>query len=460
VLTVVRHNGPVETQVEEVAENRVRLTVDVPREHVEHAVEHAASDLAESVKIPGFRKGKVPMQVLVARVGKQRLYAEAVESHIGAWFMSAAARSRIRPVEQPDYDYELPESSDGAWRFTATVSVQPKPEPADWTQLEVAAPEAEVPEELVDHELDVLRSAVAELTPVDGRPAQPGDTVIVDLEVDGQEPQRDYVAEIGAGRLVAEIEQALVGMSAGDSGEITFDRGDQTTGTVRVTVKALHEKVLPPLDDELAKSASEFESIAELRAEIYGRLRERVEEEVEAVVRQNAADKLVEASRVEAAGPLVEARARTLLNNLARSLAARGLSLETYVQLSGTSPEELSARLRSEAALSVARELVLDAVADRLDLRIADEEVEQLIREEAEAAGDDPAEIVQRMRDEGGFEQLRDDLRLRAALDRVAAEVKRIAPEVAEAREAIWTPEKEKPKAETKLWTPGSKEPA
>jgi trigger factor len=449
-----------ETQVEEVAENRVRLTVDVPREHVEHAVEHAASDLAQSVKIPGFRKGKVPMQVLLARVGKQRLYAEAVESHIGGWFMNAAARERIRPVEQPQYDYELPDSADDGWRFTATVSVQPKPEPADWTQLEVPAPEVEVPEELIDHELDVLRSSIAELAPVEDRPAQAGDTVIVDLEVEGQEPQRDYVAELGAGRLVPEIEQALVGVRPGDTRDVAFDRGEQGTGNVKVTVKAVNEKVLPPVDDELAKSASEFDTLAELRAEIFERLRKRVEEEVEAVVRQNAADKLVEASNVQAAGPLVEGRARTLLNNLGRSLAARGLSLDTYVQLSGTSAEELSGRIRGEAALSVARELVLDAVADKLEITIADEEVEALIREEAEAAGDEPDEIIQRMRDEGGFEDLRDDLRLRAALDRVASDVKRIAPEVAEAREAIWTPEKEKPKTETKLWTPGSKEPA
>lgn len=449
-----------ETQVEEVAENRVRLTVDVPREHVEHAVEHAASDLAQSVKIPGFRKGKVPMQVLLARIGKERLYAEAVESHIGSWFMNAAARSRIRPVETPEYDYELPESADGSWRFTATVSVQPKPEPADWTQLEVAAPEVEVPQELIDHELDVLRGSVAELTPVENRPAEPGDTVIIDLDVEGQEAQRDYVAELGAGRLVPEIEQELVGLEPGASKEIAFERGDQGTGKVTVTMKAVNEKVLPPVDDELAKSASEFDTLDELRAEIYDRLRGRVEEEVEAIVRQNAADKLVEATNVEAAGPLVEGRARTLLNNLARSLAARGLSLDTYVQLSGTSPEELTGRIRAEAALSVGRELVLDAVADKLGITIDDEEVEALIREEAEAAGDEPDEIVQRMRDEGGFEDLREDLRLRAALDRVASDVKRIAPEVAEARDAIWTPEKEKPKPETKLWTPGSKEPA
>ena len=200
-----------EPQLEELPDNRVRLTVDVPKAQLEHAVEHAASDLAESVKIPGFRQGKVPMPVLLARVGRERLHSEAVESHIGGWFMNAAARSRIRPVEQPQYDYELPQTPDEDWRFIATVSVQPKPEPADWTQLEVPAPEAEVPEEIVEHELNVLRSSVAELTPVEGRPAQPGDTVVVDLVVEGQEPQRDYVVELGAGRLVPELERTLSG---------------------------------------------------------------------------------------------------------------------------------------------------------------------------------------------------------------------------------------------------------
>lgn len=449
-----------ETQVEELDENKVRLTVDVPREHVEHAVEHAASDLAESVKIPGFRKGKVPMQVLLARVGKERLYTEAVESHIGGWFMNAAARSRIRPVDQPRYEYELPTSPEDAWRFTATVSVQAKPEPADWTELEVPAPEAKVPEDLVEHELNVLRSSIAELAPVDGRPAELGDTLVIDLVLDGQEPQHDYVVELGAGRLVPEIEESLVGARAGESRQVAFDRGEEDAGRVDVTVKEISEKILPPLDDELAKAASEFETLGELREDIERRLQERVDEEVEAIVRQNAADKLVEASSVEASGPLVDARARTLLNNLARSLAARGISLDSYVSLSGTSAEELSSRIRAEAQLSVARELVLEAVADKLDLDVSDAEVEVLIREEAEAAGDDPDEIVQRMRDAGGFEELRDDLRLRAALDRVASEVKRIPFELAQARESIWTPEKEKPKTETKLWTPGSKEPA
>src|ERR671937_1748838 len=117
--------GRVEAQVEELADNRVRLKVEVPQADLKHAVEHAASDLAGSVKVPGFRKGKVPPQVLLARLGRERVFGEAVESHIGGWFLNAAATTRIRPVANPEYDYDVPDSDGGPFEFTATVSVQP-----------------------------------------------------------------------------------------------------------------------------------------------------------------------------------------------------------------------------------------------------------------------------------------------------------------------------------------------
>src|SRR5436189_5356748 len=139
-----------QAQVEELGDSKVRLTVEVPGADVKHAVDHAASDLAGTVKIPGFRQGKVPLTILKQRIGKERLYAEAVESHIGGWFWNAAAQTRIRPVEQPEYGYELPAGDGGAWKFTATVAVQPKPELPDWSTLEVPASEADVPSEVVD----------------------------------------------------------------------------------------------------------------------------------------------------------------------------------------------------------------------------------------------------------------------------------------------------------------------
>src|SRR2546423_4425051 len=189
------------TQVEELPDNRVRLRVEVPQADLQHALEHAKSDLAGSVKVPGFRKGKVPTQVLEARIGRERIFSEAVESHIGGWFLNAAATTRIRPVAAPEYDYDLPESDDQEFSFTATVSVQPKPEPADWTKLEVGYAETEVPPEVVDADLEELRSSVAQLAPVEGRPTRTGDVVVIDLLNESGEGQRDLVVELGAGRL-------------------------------------------------------------------------------------------------------------------------------------------------------------------------------------------------------------------------------------------------------------------
>jgi trigger factor len=447
-------------QVEELPDNKVRLTVEVPQADLEHAVEHAKHDLAESVKVPGFRKGKVPPQVLEARIGRERIFTEAVESHIGGWFLNAAAGTRIRPVAAPEYDYDLPTSEDDKFSFTATVAVQPKPEPADWSQLEVPYAEPDVPSEVVDQELEALRETVAELAPVEDRPARTGDVLVIDALDENGEGQRDLVVELGSGRLVEEIERALTGASAGETREVAFETVDDSTAKATVEVKEIKEKVLPELDDELARAASEFDTLAELRADIEQRIHDVLEEEAETQYRAAAVDTLVEASDVKVGGPLVEARTRELLNGLGRSLEARGINADTYLQLSGQTAEQLVQRMSAEAALSVARELVLEAVADQLGLQVEDAEIEELIREQAELAEDDPDEAVKQVFDSGRQDVLRDDLRLRKALDRIAAETKRVPAEDVRAREEIWTPDKETQPKETKLWTPGSKEPA
>ena len=451
-------NGPVQAQVEELTENRVRLTVQVPSHDVHHAIEHAASDLAQTAKIPGFRKGKVPRQLLVQRIGKERLMAEAIESHIGGWFWNAAARSRVRPIAQPEYEFELPQTDDDDWEFTATVRVQEKPELADWSALEVGAFEADVPEELVERELDALRATVAELVPVDGRPVGAEDTVVVDLVSPSGEERRDYVVELGRGSVVDEIEAGVVGMQAGETKEISFELGPEgaENQSVTLTVKEIKEKKLPEIDDELARSASEFETLAELREDIESRLREQISEEVEAQFRSDVIDALVSASKVDTSGPLVEARTRELLRGLAQQVESRGIQLETYLAMTGQSAEQLIARLEDEARRSVARELVLEAAADQLGIAVGDDEVEALVREQADLLEEDAGASLDRLRESGRFETLREDMRLRNALDRIVSEVKRIPRELADARESIWTPDKEKPQTETKLWTPGS----
>lgn len=446
------------TKVEELPESRVRLEIEVPEEDVKHALEHAASDLAGSLKIPGFRKGKAPVQVVSARVGREALWEEAVRSHVDGWFWAAAADHGVRPVANPEVEVGDHPPEDGeAFRFTATVAVVPTPKLGDWKELEVPAPEAEVPDELVEAALAQVRETVAELSPVDGRPVQPGDVAVIDL--DGEEPgtiQRDYVVEVGSGRLVDEIEAGLVGMSAGESKEVEFELADERKASVRVSVKEVKEKVLPPLDDELARAASEFETFAELRADVERDLLEQVESELGARLRQDAVDALVGASAFEGLEPMVERRTAELATGFVRSLESRGLSLEAYVAVTGQRQEELAERLRAEAEQSLKRELVLEAVAGELGLEVADEEVEALVREQAEQAGEEPDEVLAAVREGRGFEQLRGDLRMRKALDEVVGRVKRIPVDLARAREKLWTPEKEKGPTETTLWTPGS----
>jgi trigger factor len=446
----------VKTKVEELPESRVRLDVEVPEEDVAHAFEHAATDMAESLRLPGFRKGKAPVPVVVARVGREAVWQEALRGHLDSWFWSAAETSGIRPVASPEVEFDGLPDDGGTFKFSATVAVMPKPEVADWTTLEVPFAEAEVPAEAVDAELDRLRDTVAELAPVEDRAVREGDTVVLDILGEGVPPQRDYVTEVGADRLVNEIDDALPGMERGATKSVDI-QGAEGQLPVDVTVKEIKEKVLPEADDELARSASEFETLEELRAEIEARLLEQLTEELEIRFREAAVDALVNASEVETVEALVERRTAELWSGIARSLQMRGISTETYLTMTGQSADEVVARLRAEAEQSLARELVLDAAASKLGVEVPDEEIDELIESQSEE-GDDIEESKRLLQENGGYERIRADLRLKKALDEIVAGVKRIPVELAAARDKLWTPEKEKEGTKMNIWTPGSEE--
>ena len=449
--------NPDMAQVEELGDNRVRLTVDVSPHELEHAVEHAANDLAESVKIPGFRKGKVPLPVLLANVGKDRLWVEAIESHIGGWFWNAAARSRLRPVATPEYDFELPSSDDEPWSFSATIEIQPTPEIVDWTTLEVPRAEAEVPEELVQQELDALRQPVAELVPADDRAAREGDTLVVDLASERRggspTPSSSSAPEPRRGDRAA-----LVGASVGDTRSVRYELGDgsrrRSTSPSSTSTRRCCRRSTTSSPARRASSTRSRSCAPTSRGGSAPRS-----------TRRSTPRSARPRSTSSSARRTCRARARSsrrgrasCSNGFVRSLANRGISPEAYFQVTGQSPELLTAQIRAEAAQSVARELALEAVAEKAGIAVSDDDVKELIREQAEVSGDDAEAVIADIWAHGHQESLREDLRLRAALDRLAAEVKPISPEQHAAREAIWTPDKEKPAGETKLWTPGSKE--
>ena len=436
----------------------MRLEVEVPEGDVKHALEHAAHDLADTVRIPGFRKGHVPLPVLMARIGREALWDEAVRSHIDGWFWSAASTSGIRPVDSPDVEFGAMPDDGGPFHFSATVSVLAKPEVADWTTLEVASREPNLPVELVERELEELRASVAELVPVEDRPVIEGDMVVLDLVGEETGTQRDYVAEVGEGRLIEPLESTLAGTRAGETKSVELPLDAERTTSVEIRVKDVKEKVLPPVDDDLARATSEFETLEELRSDIEGRLLEQLSAELDAEFRERAVDSLVAASTVQVPPAVVERRASELASGLVRSVERRGIPFETYLTMTGQTEEAIIGRLRQEAEQSVKRELVLDAVADKLELEVSDEEVESLIREQAGVTDDDPDAAIAQMREHGVWERLRGDLRLKKALDEVVSSVRRVPLDLAAAREKLWTPEKEKAGSGVKLWTPRSEE--
>ena len=437
---------PRDHAVEELGENRVRLTVEVPPGAGEACVEHAVSDLSESVKLPGFRKGKIPEPVLISRLGKERIYAEAVDSHIGGWFWSAASRNRVRPVADPQFEFELPSYGGGA------MDASPRRSRCSRSRRSSTGR----PSRFRDRRSRCRRrpstrrsrrcaKSVAELAPAEGRPAQIGDTVVIDLVDPEGEAQRDTVVELGAGRLAGELEPALVGTSPGETKEVAFQRADGESGALEVTLRDVNEKILPPIDDDLARAASEFDTLEELRANVESTFREQIDAEIDAAYRMAAVDELVRESNVQPALPLVQTRASDLLTGFVRSLERRGISVEAYLQATGTSAEDLQRQMVMEAAVSVARELALEALAEKADIEVSDDDVRAYLREEVENAGEEDAEgLIEDVWEHGQQESIREDLRLRAALDRLVADVKPITPELAEARDKLWTPDKEK----------------
>jgi trigger factor len=441
-----------DAQVEQLDDQRVRLTVEVPAHEVKHAVAHAVHDLGDRVKVPGFRAGKVPPQVLMSRLGKERLYGEAVDSHIGNWFWNAARGARIRPADRPDFSYELPTSDEESWAFTAEFPVQGPVEPADWQALEVPRFDVEVGDDFVEAGLEALQKTAASLAAVEGRPAHDGDVAVVDIIAEDGPGQRDYVVELGSDRLVAEIERGILGLEPGQSDSVEWGIAGGSTRQAAVTLKELYEKVLPPLDDELARTASEFDTLEALRADIAERLRTQLEDEAETRFRSDAVDELVKASQAEPAELLVEMRTRDVLNAFLNQLQARGIDPDTYLRMTGITGTELSLTLREEAMRSLGRELVLEGAADRMGIEVTDDDLRGELREEGESDEEIEEVLASELAD-----RLRYDLRLRRAVDRIAAEVKPISAELAEARDRLWTPEKgTAPAGEKKLWTPGS----
>ena len=463
------------TEVTPLEENRVRLDVAVPGDEVRRQMERAVRQLGREVRVPGFRPGKAPAEVIVQRVGREAVVQEMLKGALGGWYSEALSEAGVVPIDDPELDLEdVPE--DGDLTFQATVQVRPKATLGAYTGLEVGKADPQVPEGAIDQQMDALRERAARLVPVE-RPARTGDFLVIDFDGSSggkrlrNASARDYLVELGGGRLVGEFDSRLGGMSAGESVEFPVTYGDSDgreelrgrTVDYTVTLKQVQEKELPALDDDLAIGVSEFDTLDELRADVQRRLDEAAQADVDELFRRMVIDAAMANATVDVPAVMVDRRIGTILQQTAQQLP-EGVDFEQYLAATGRTLEQIVEELRPDAETAIRRELVVEAIAEAEGIEVSDEQVEAQVREDAEATGRAPERLLSDLRQGAGWEALREDLRLKAAVDVIIGAATPIPMAQAEARERLWTPEDErkaqaepagKPEPAGKLWTPG-----
>lgn len=468
------------TTLTELGDSRVRLQVEVEAAEVEGRLERKARQLGNQLKLPGFRKGKVPAPLVIQRMGREAILEEAVRDSLSTWYSGAIEEAGIVPVGDPDLDLgELPPQGE-ALSFSIEIGVLPKAELGEYRGLEVGRAEPAVEDERIEQEVEAMRDRLARLETAE-RPAAAGDFIVMDYlgtlpGEDGEQVPfaggegRDQLIEIGSGNLIPGFEEGLLGASAGDERalEVTFpdDYGNTDLAgrdaSFAVTVKDVKTKQLPDLDDAFAADAG-FDDLAELRQDIHDRLLEGEQARVEGEFRQAALDAAVAEAKVPVTPELTAARAKEMWERTIHSLSHRGISREAYLQISGRSEEEILAEMTPDAEQALRREAVITAVVDIEGISPSDEELLEVLAPTAEREGIEPGTLLEDLRKAGRLEEVREDLAAREAIQAIADAAKPIPLAQAEAREKLWTPDSEPAVAGAgaegsgeagKLWTP------
>jgi len=450
----------------------VRVEAEVPGEDVERGINRAARGLARDMRLPGFRKGKAPPSLIIQRVGREAVLQQALRDSLPEWYEQALISSAVSPVGDPDIEVtSVPESEGEPLGFQFEVGVRPPAELGDYQGLEVGRAGTDVPDDVLERELERLREGLARLEAVE-RPAAKGDFVLVDFQgtIDGEPFEggeaHDELVELGGGRLIEGFEKQLEGASAGEARtvEVTFPddyRAERLAGkeaSFEIAVKEVREKVMPDLDDEFAASAGGFDTLDELRDDIREKLREAAGQRIDADFRLAAVDAAVDVSKVEVPAEILNDRATERWQLVERQIAAQGLDPAAYLRMQGKTREEIIEESKPDAEQELKREAVLSAIADAEGIEVSEEEMVEALEHTAEHERTSPEKLLERLRKTGRDSLVREDLRIRKTIDLVAEAAKPIPLAQAEAREQLWTPEKERAEeAESAgIWTPGS----
>lgn len=431
----------VKTTLEELPESRVRVAAEVSPEEVKRRVNEAAGKLGRDLRMPGFRKGKVPAPVVIQRIGRDAVLDDAVRASLPRWYVEAIDEAGIKPVGDPDVELgDLPAEGQPL-TFTVEIGVRPVATIGDISKLEVDKREPEVSDEAVDEQIEALRERAARLETVE-KASENGDFVVIDFKgsiEDAENPgERDYFAggegrdhllELGSGQFIPGFEEQLVGLKAGDEKvvEVTFPEDYSSAphlagrpAQFEVTANEVKARQLPELDDDFATEAGGFDTLDELREDLATRMREADERKIEAEFREAALDKVVEGAELDVPASLVEARAKELFDQMLHSLSHRGITKDAYLRIAQKSEEELLEEAKPDAEQALRREAVLAAVIEKEDIKPSDGDVLDALQEAAIQQGTTPEKLRKQLERSGRLEEVVEDLAQRQAVDLLA----------------------------------------
>jgi trigger factor len=420
----MRGDTIVKSAVETLGPTRAKLTVEVPFEELKPSLDKAYKDIAQQINVPGFRRGKVPPMVIDRQVGRGAVLEQAINEVVPQKYVEALQSHDLQPVAQPEVEVTRIDDNEGI-EFTAEVDVRPEITVPDWRGLSAEVEDAEVSDDDVDDQVSALRERFGSLTDVE-RPAAEDDFVTIDLVAtqDGEPVEGAEVSgmsyKVGRGGMLEGLDDALVGMSAGEDKTFTSQLvGGDLVGQdveVQVRVTQVQEQELPAFDDEFAQLASEFDTADELTEDVRARLGNGKRLEQAAAARDAVLEKLLEQVEVPLPESIVADELTERRQGVEQQLAYAGITLEKYLEDEGQTQEEFEADLERRVREAVAAQFVLDKVANELELGVDQQELTEHMVRRAQQSGQDPQEFANHMFEHNHIPELVAEIRRGKAL--------------------------------------------
>ena len=423
-------------QVEKLEKNMAKLTIEVPAEEFDAAIKNAYNKNKNKFSIPGFRKGKAPLAMLEKMYGAGIFYEDAANEVIDASYPKAAEESKEEIVSTPEIKVTQIEKGK-AFIYEATVALKPEVTLGEYKGVEVKKAEAVVTDEDVENELTAARKKNGRLIDVEDGTIEDGDNTIIDFTgyiddktFDGG-AGTDYPLGIGSHSFIEGFEDQLIGKKKGETCDVnvTFPaeyHADELAGKPAkfvVTIKEVKRNELPELNDEFASEVSDFDTLDEYKADIRKKLQEKKEQDAKVENENNVIEKVVENAQMELPQPMVDTQAREMVENYARRLQSQGLNINDYMKYTGMTPEKLMEQMRPEAEKRIKTRLVLEKVVEVENVEVSDEKLDEQINEIAASYKLEGAKLKEMM-GEREKEQIREDLKVQAAIDLLVEQAK------------------------------------